>query len=187
MKPVLKKILKTFAIYVCIPLLILKFLVVFLGVVLFIIFCFDSNSGKPVYSREKAASPIYRSGEDFYKLTGVRFPEISMVDSVYFEDGGFPTCAWWNEYKYVPDEDFKDDFFKTLEKACKEDSTHWSITESGYRYYILPDRDTVDRTQGMSDRMVKMEDGNVVPDWDGSFISVNVENDMISLRQGWLR
>jgi hypothetical protein len=35
--------------------------------------------------------------------------------------------------------------------------------------------------------MVKMEDGNVVPDWDGSFISVNVENDMISLRQGWLR
>ena len=187
MKPVLKKILKAFALYVCIPLIILKFVVYVVVIVLLVISCFDSNSGKPVYSREKAASPIYRSGEDLYKLTGVRFPEISVVDSAFFEEGGFPTCAWWNEYKYVPDEGFKDDFFKTLDNACKEDSTHWSITESGYRYYILPDRDTVDRTQGMCDRMVKMEDGTVVPDWDGSFISVEVENDMISLRQGWLR
>jgi hypothetical protein len=39
----------------------------------------------------------------------------------------------------------------------------------------------------MCDRMVKMEDGSLVPDWDGGFISVNIENDTIYLKQGWLR
>lgn len=184
---VLKQIFKALVLCVGIPLLILKFIVCFFVVVLFVISCFDSNSGKPVYSREKAVSPIYRSGEDFYKLTGVRFPEITMVDSVYFEDGGFPTSAWWNEYKYVPDDGFKKDFYEKLDKACKVDSTHWSLTDSCYRYYILPDRDTVDRTHGMCDRMVKMEDGSLVPDWDGGFISVNIENDTIYLKHGWLR
>ena len=89
MKPVLKKILKAFALYVCIPLIILKFVVFVVVIVLLVISCFDSNSGKPVYSREKAASPIYRSGEDLYKLTGVRFPEISVVDSVFLKREDF--------------------------------------------------------------------------------------------------
>lgn len=187
MKKVLTKIFKAIVLVIGIPFLIAKFAAVMIIIFIFLLDCFCTNSGKPVYSREMAPSPIYRSAEDFHKLTGVVFPQLALADSAHFDEGGFPAAAWCNEYKYVPDDGFNKDFFRKLDKACKEDSTHWSLTDSCYRYYILPDKDTVDRTKGMCDRMVKMEDGSLVPDWDGSFISVNIENDTIYLKHGWLR
>ena len=59
--------------------------------------------------------------------------------------------------------------------------------ESIYSYFIYPDQTPVDRSRGMCDRMVTMDDGSVVNDWDGSFISVEIQKDTIVLRDGWLR
>ena len=99
-----------------------------------------------------------------------------------------------------------EDFFKRLEHACQTDSTHWGLRtgsigdyfyrgtgeptnegESMYSYFIYPDQIPVDRSRGMCDRMVTLGDGTIVDEWDGSFISVEIQKDTIVLRDGWLR
>ena len=157
----------------------------------------------PIISHEEVPAPDYRSSEDFYKLTGVKFPELEMVDSLYFQDGGFPT-NYWREYKFVVKDGVSDRFHNRLEHACKEDSTHWhygpiadyfySVTAEEsvggsmvYHYEIYPDEQPVDRSRGMCDRMVEGFDGEMITDWDGTFISVDIVNDTIILREGWVR
>lgn len=147
----------------------------------------------------------YRTNEDFYKLTGVEFPELEMVDSLFFDEH-FPPSNIWNEYRFVAKGGLSEKFYKRLKNACKTDPTHWSYSEGSisdyfykgtrepiignrkiYKYWIYPDKEPVDRSRGMCDRMVELDDGNKVVDWDGSFISVEVLNDTIILRNGWIR
>ena len=56
-----------------------------------------------------------------------------------------------------------------------------------YSYRIYPDQKPVDRSRGMCDRMVKGYNDELTVDWDGSFVSVEIQNDTIVLRDGWLR
>lgn len=147
----------------------------------------------------------YRTSEDFYKLTGVEFPEMEMVDSIYYDEGCLAP-NWWNEYKFVAKGGLSKGFKKRLDRACKTDSAHWSYSEGSlsdwfyggtgepivgdrknYKYWIYPDKEPVDRSRGMCDRMVELYDGSIVEEWDGSFISVEVRSDTIILRDGWLR
>ena len=79
-------------------------------------------------SRENVQPSEYRTGEDFHKLTGVEFPELEMVDSLFFQDGCLPS-SWWNEYKFVVKGGLSDRFKNELERACLADPTHWSHTE----------------------------------------------------------
>lgn len=100
-----------------------------------------------------------------------------------------------------------------LERAYVIDSTHWEILEEPswqrqeesralnrilqdgdsssadnvYWYIIYPDSTSVDRSRGMCDRMVEGADGTLVADWDGTFISVEVQRDTVWIREGWLR
>lgn len=60
-----------------------------------------------------------------------------------------------------------DYFYRGTGGPIKED-------ESMYSYFIYPDQIPVDRSRGMCDRMVTMDDGSVV-------------KDTIVLRDGWLR
>ena len=131
----------------------------------------------------------YRTSEDFHKLTGVEFPELEIVDSLFYDDNCFPTSYYWNEYKFVAKRGKTKGFYKRLKRACKTDSTHWKRSEEGiYNYWIYPDSTPVDRSRGMCDRMVEDPiDGEKIVDWDGSFISVEVHNDTIVLREGWVR
>ena len=169
---------------------------------IFILLAIGSAEG-PSVSRDDVPAPEYRTSEDFYKLTGVKFPELEMVDSLFFQDGGFPT-SYWKEYKFVAKDGLSNRFHKHLEYACKEDSTHWhygpiadyfySVTDEEfvgdsmvYHYEIYPDEQPVDRSRGMCDRMVEGFDGEMVTDWDGTFISVDVVNGTIILREGWVR
>ena len=141
----------------------------------------------PIISRDDVPAPDYRTSEDFYKLTGVEFPELKMVDSLYFQDGGLPT-NYWSEYKFIAKDELNNSFYKSLERACETDSTHWIYSEDNiYKYLIYPDKEPVDRSRGMCDRMVEGFDGKMVTDWDGSFISVKIQNDTIVLREGWVR
>lgn len=180
----------------------------FLGVASKVLICLTcflmtyEDSG-PIISRDDVPAPEYRTSEDFYKLTGVKFPELEMVDSLFFQDGGFPT-SYWKEYKFVVKDGVSNRFNKRLEYACKEDSTHWhygpivncfySVTDEEfvgdsmvYHYEIYPDEQPVDRSRGMCDRMVEGFDGEMITDWDGTFISVDIVNDTIILREGWVR
>ena len=135
----------------------------------------------------------------------MEFPELEMVDSLFFQDGGLPTNHW-REYKFVAKGGLSDRFRQHLEHACVTDSTHWTYTEGCvsdfyyegtgepkigdqmvYHYGIYPDLQPVDRSRGMCDRMVKLDDGRMVEDWDGSYITVDIVNDTIILRNGWVR
>lgn len=135
----------------------------------------------PWVSRNNVPAPDYKTSEDFYKLTGVEFPELEMVDSLFHDD----IYIYYREYQFVAKEGLSDVFYKRLERACVTDSTHWEQMvgdQTGYHYEIYPDQVPVDRSRGMCDRMVKGFDGKMVPDWDGYYITVDVVNDTIILR-----
>ena len=159
----------------------------------------------PIIIRDDIPESDYKTSADFHKLTGVEFPELEMVDSLFFQDGGFPTNHW-REYKFVAKGGLSDRFRQHLEHACVTDSTHWTYTEGCvsdfyyegtgepkigdqmvYHYEIYPDQEPVDRSRGMCDRMVEGFDGEMVTDWDGTYITVDIVNDTIILRNGWVR
>lgn len=165
----------------------------------------SGSYGTPIITKEDISSPDYRTAGDFYKLTGVEFPELELVDSLFYDEGCIRACTW-HEYKFVAKEGLGEDFFKRLDKACISDSTHWSRhlnTEYAigpgfeldyenehveyYSYRIYPDQKPVDRSRGMCDRMVEDSDGKLTTDWDGEFISVEIQNDTIVLKDGWVR
>lgn len=129
----------------------------------------------------------YRTSEDFYKLTGVEFPELEMVDSLRFCDEPFPP-DYYNEYTFVAKDGLSDRFYKRLERACLTDSTHWKQTigeQTVYHYEIYPDQKPVDRSRGMCDRMEETFNGEMKPACDGDYIIVEVMNDTIILKDGW--
>jgi len=135
----------------------------------------------PWVSRNNVPAPDYKTSEDFYKLTGVEFPELEMVDSLFQDD----IYIYYREYQFVAKEGLSDVFYQRLEHACVTDSTHWEQMvgdQTSYHYEIYPDQVPVDRSRGMCDRMVKGFDGKMVPDWDGYYITVDVVNDTIILR-----
>lgn len=162
----------------------------------FIVMVADPDAGKPRVAHENISSPEYRTSEDFYKLTGVEFPELEIVDSLFYDEGCVRACIW-HEYKFIAKDVNDEEFFNRLDQACQTDSTHWKLitgsvnpikeNEPIYSYFIYPDQTPVDRSRGMCDRMVTMDDGRVITDWDGSFISVEIKKDTIVLRDGWLR
>jgi len=135
----------------------------------------------PWVSRNNVPAPDYKTSEDFYKLTGVEFPELEMVDSLFQDD----IYIYYREYQFIAKEGLSDVFYQRLEHACVTDSTHWEQMvgdQTGYHYEIYPDQVPVDRSRGMCDRMVKGFDGKMIPDWDGYYITVDVVNDTIILR-----
>lgn len=147
-----------------------------------------SYSGEPFTTCENVQPSDYHTAEDFRKLTGVEFPELEMVDSLYYDEN-IIRANTWNEYKFVAKDGLDNNFYRLLNKACEADPSHWNYDKERniYSYWIYPDQHPVDRSRGMCDRMVTMDDGNLVNDWDGDFISVEIQTDTIVLRKGWLR
>lgn len=163
------------------------------------------DNGTNLYIYTSVQPATYRTSEDFYKLTGVEFPELEIVDSLLYVEDFFPDNCWY-EYKFVAKGGLSKSFKKRLERACKTDSTHWSYSEGSlsdwnykdtgepivgdrkiYKYCIYPDKEPVDRSRGMCDRMVESYDGSIVEDRYGSFISVEIKGDTIVLLNGWVR
>ena len=123
----------------------------------------------------------YHTAEDLKKVTGVDFPDVVPVDSSY-EDGYALTET---VIKFVPKKHLSAKFFRSLDKACKNDSCCWSKDSIGYYYNIYPVR-PIDRTKGTHMRQVEV-DGKMINDWDGDFISVRIplKGDTIYLSEGW--
>lgn len=133
-----------------------------------------SSYGVPV-------SVPYHNATDLKKVTGVDFPEVIPVDSTY-EDGYALTETI---VKFVPKRALPDKFFKSLDKACKDDPCCWSKDSTGYYYNIYPER-PLDRTKGTHMRKVEV-DGKMIDDWDGDFVSVRIplKGDTIYVSEGW--
>jgi hypothetical protein len=51
-------------------------------------------------SRENICPAPYRTNDDFHKLTGVKFPELEIVDSLYYDDMCLNPNTY-HEYKFV--------------------------------------------------------------------------------------
>lgn len=128
----------------------------------------------------------YHNADDLRKVTGVEFPEIVPVDSLY-SDGGL--AGYNTNVEFVSVKPLDKEFYCRLDQACKTDSCCWTKDPSGYRYEIYPEAIPFDRTKGMHRRMVDDGHGNKVSDWDGSYISVFVpiKGDTIILNYGWTR
>ena len=175
----------------------------------FLAFALGPSGSGPIVTKVGVEPPLYCTTDDFYKLTGVRFPELELADSVRYEGSGDIKTTLFYEYKFVPKNgafDYK--FIKRLDKACERDPDHWSVKygssldnygylsysilkravdeELYYRYFIYPDKEPVDRSRGRCDRMVKRSDGTYSRDWQGNFVYVEVYSDVVILRRGWL-
>lgn len=163
-------------IYGCGPLLLIILFVV--GLDLLVGSALSDGTGVPTQID-------YHNADDLRKVTGVEFPEIIPVDSIY-SDGGL--AGYNTNIKFIPVKPLDKDFFCRLDQACKTDSCCWKKDSTGYRYDIYPEAIPFDRTKGMHRRMVDV-DGKKVPDWDGSYISVFVpiKGDTIILNDGWTR
>lgn len=136
------------------------------------------------------ASIDYHDARDLKKATGVEFPEVVPVDSLWHEDW----CNHYTRVKFVPTKPMTKSFFKRLDRACVEDSSCWRRNEkdSCYYYHIFPER-PLDRTKGTHDRKVEWEnqDGTItiMDEWDGDYVSVIVpfKGDTITIEDGWIR
>ncbi len=128
----------------------------------------------------------YHNADDLRRATGVKFPEIVPVDSLYVDCG---LASYNTNVKFVSVKPLDKEFYCRLDQACKTDSCCWSKDSTGYKYYICPEATPFDRTKGMQWRMVDDGYGNKVPDWDGDYISVFVpiKGDTIILDYGWTR
>lgn len=156
-------------------------LYIILMILFFIAFCISVDRNENGVPSETP----YQTALDLQKATGVEFPEVVQVDSMWHDD-------WCNNYvrvKFVPKKPLTKKFFRKLDRACKDDSCCWRKNEedSCYYYYIYPER-PLDRTKGSHIRMVDW-DGKSVPDWDGDYVSVQVpfKGDTIIIEDGWIR
>ena len=171
----LSSLIWSLGIIIAMPMLLMIILFVGLGLVGT---CLSDGTGVPTHID-------YHNADDLQKVTGVEFPEIVPVDSIY-SDGGL--AGYGTQIKFVPAKPLDKDFFYRLDQACKTDSCCWRKDSTGYFYDIYPEAIPFDRTKGMHRRMVDV-DGKKVPDWDGSYISVFVpiKGDTIILNDCWTR
>lgn len=167
----------SFGIIIAMPMLLITILL-FVGLVGLVGSCLSDGTGVPTQID-------YHNADDLQKVTGVEFPEIIPVDSIY-SDGGL--AGYNTNIKFIPVKPLDKDFFCRLDQACKTDSCCWKKDSTGYRYDIYPEAIPFDRTKGMHRRMVDV-DGKKVPDWDGSyiFVFVPIKGDTIILNDGWTR
>ena len=171
----LSSLIWSLGIIIAMPMLLM--IILFVGVGL-VVTCLSDGTGVPTHID-------YHNADDLQKVTGVEFPEIIPVDSIY-SDGGL--AGYNTNIKFIPVKPLDKDFFYRLDQACKTDSCCWKKDSTGYRYDIYPEAIPFDRTKGMHRRMVDV-DGKKVPDWDGTYISVIVpiKGDTIILNDGWIR
>ena len=154
---------------------------VILKVAVLVVFrVFNTADTTPVITREGVCPATYRSCDEF--------PELEMVDSLYYDDMCINPNTYY-EYKFVAKEGLSRSFYRDLDQACESDPAHWQSDKERaiYEYCIYPDTTPVDRSRGSCDRMVTMDDGSEVIDWDGSYIAVEIRSDTITLREGWSR
>lgn len=100
-------------------------------------------------------STDYHNSEDLRRATGVEFPKVIPVDSIYHDD-------WNRNYirvLFVPVNGMTKKDFQKLDRACVQDPCCWKKEKLGYHYEIYPER-PLDRTKGTHRRTVEIDNGD---------------------------
>lgn len=123
----------------------------------------------------------YHTADDLYRITNIRFPEVELADSSYYDS--FSYQATTEKFVLKNREDMTA-VIAEIQDKLSPDSIYWTVTDSTYRYYFYPE-EPINRPEGSGWRLT--EDGT--PDWDGSFIEMIVpqQGDTITLKYGWCR
>ena len=152
--------------------------IVVILILLFIIICviigYDSE-GTPT-------SVDYHTKNDLYKISNVKFPDVCLVDSHYYDSFSLIEITEKFVLKNPKDKSY---LMSEARKVMETDSIYWAdSSDSIYIYYILPEM-PINRPAGTGWRVRK--DG--VKDGDGDFIRMEIsqDNDTIILNYGWVR
>ena len=120
----------------------------------------------------------YHHAEDIKKVTGIDFPEVVPIDSLTESSLGYSNTT----VKFIPKEPLTQEFFRTLEKACKEDSCCWRKEDEGYRYYIYLGM-YIEEGEGKHQRVVDIEGRLPSDGWVGVYVPL--KGDTISVYEGY--
>lgn len=125
----------------------------------------------------------YHTENDLYKISNVKFPEVTVVDSSYYLSFSLSV----DTVKFVlKDKTQHSDLLSEVSKISKLDSMYWKENESCYEYYIIPE-EPIDRPNGTGWRILPSGE----QDWDGDFIRLkipkSITSDTIILTYGWAR
>lgn len=147
--------------------------IIFLGIVA------TDIAPSPSISRENVCAAEYGSAAKLYDLTGVRFPDIVPVDSLQYNMWGVDPIEW-TEHKYVFSENVDASFYKLLEDACISNPEHWEINDYIRPYYYMGIK------VGDEGKVYHFEESTPPETGKSYFISVDVQNDTIWLRKGYV-
>ena len=146
-----------------------------LFVVAFCILIDGHSEGKPLYVE-------YHTANDLYRISNVKFPEVCLVDSYYYDCYMYTRTT---EKFVLKDPKDKTYLIHEIERVMRTDSIYWSdSSDSIYIYYILPEM-PINRPAGTGWRLT--QDGQ--KDWDGEDLQINIPlyNDTITVVYGWVR
>ena len=137
------------------------------------------GSPSPSISRENVSISEYGTAEKLYELTGIMFPDIAPVDSLQYNMWGVDPIEW-TEHKYVFSDSPDESFYKSLENACTQEPEHWKIMDYIKPYYYMGIK------IGTEDKVYHYEKSTPPETGKSYFISVDVQNDTIWLRKGYI-
>ena len=164
---------KSWLLFLISPLMMLMYIII---IIIICILCLDFSE---VYNYHRPNSIPYHTAEDLERITGVEFPEVTPIDSFYYDD---PVL----EIQFVSKQKMGKAFFARLDKACKEDTCCWKKDSLGYRYFIFPEI-PIDRTKGTHIRKVEV-DGKQQNDWYGDYVEIRIPftGDTIIVNEGYI-
>ena len=153
-------------------------LLVIVGIFLFGVFVTVAIGGEDSGTPSKVE---YHTADDLYSITNIRFPEVELADSSYYDSFSYQGTT---EKFVLKNREEMSAVIAEIQDKLSPDSIYWTVTDSTYRYYFYPE-EPINRPEGSGWRLT--EDGT--PDWDGSFIEMIVpqQGDTITLKYGWCR
>lgn len=152
-------------------------------VIAFVIGAFFYHYGTLISEAEEGRPEVveFNDANDLYKITNINFPDVELVDSSYTYTVNVETVT----AKFLlRNADAKKALIDSIQNKLQPDSIYWTVTDSCYVYYILPEF-PIDRPSGTGWR--KTHDGSL--DSAGDFIRMDVplDSDTITLVYGWKR
>ena len=153
--------------------------ILYAGILFILIIAAIIADPSPSISRENVSAAEYGTTEKLYELTGIMFPDITPVDSLQYNMWGIDPIEW-TEHKYVFSISTDKSFYKRLEDACILDPEHWKIMDYIKPYYYMGLK------IGTEDKVYHYEKSTPPETGKSYFISVDVQNDTIWLRKGYI-
>ena len=144
-------------------------------ILFFVAFCIlvDGHyEGQPI-------SVEYHTADDLYRISNVKFPEVCLVDSYYYECYMYTRTTEKFILKNPKD---KTNLIAEIKKVMQAEPKYWTELSDSMIYYILPEM-PINRTAGTGWRLTA--DGVEAHDGEEMWMVIPLNNDTITLVYGW--